>query len=181
MDPMRDMYMTSCCTASIESSFMCSSASPAYHQYHQSYAPSNCHTVGWEAYQQHCSSYPRPETAVHSPTGPPSLYPVTQSSHTSSASVGLPPYKFTTSAELPPSVASRFSQPPATMLCDEQQQIISVANQKINEEKVKVEDFHSSMRAVTSEGINTKSCIYTLTHYNLLELCMKFHCLCHIT
>ena len=149
------MYLTSCCTASIESSsYMCSSASPAYQHYHQSYAPSSCHTVGLEAYQQQCSNYhPRLETAGHSPTGPPSLYPVTQSSHTSSAPVGALPYKFTTSAELPSLVTSRFSQPPSGMLCDEQQQIISAANQKINEEKVKIEDFHSSLRAVTSEGM----------------------------
>ena len=155
MDPMRDLYLTSCCTTSVESSYMCSSASPAYHHYHQSYAPSSCHTVGLEAYQQQCSSYhPRLEPAVHSPTGPASLYPVTQSSHTSSAPLGPLPYKFTTSAELPSMATSRFSQPPSAMLCDEQQQIISAANQKIDEEKVKIEDFHSSLRAVTPEGIN---------------------------
>lgn len=150
------MYLTSGCNTSVESSsYLCSSSSPAF-QYHQSYAPlqpSGCHTVGWDAYQQ-CSSYqPRLESTVHSPTGPPSLYPVTQSSHTSSAPVGLPPYKYTTSAEMPPLVASNtFTQPPAGMLCDEQQQIISAANHKINENKVKIEDFHSSLRAVASEG-----------------------------
>lgn len=38
------------------------------------------------------------------------------------------------------------------MLCDEQQQIIT-ADHKINEEKVKLEDFHGSLRSSISEGV----------------------------
>ena len=161
MDPMRDMYLTSGCTASYESSsYLCSSSSSGYHQYHQSYAPmhpSTCHTVGWEAYQ-HCSSYrPRVEAAGHPSTCVPSLYPVSQSSHTSPAPVGIPPYKYTTSTEIPPLVAGNtFTQPPAGILCNEQQQqqIMSPTDHKIGEDKIKVEgdQFQSSLRVVTPEG-----------------------------
>ena len=156
MDPVRDMYLTSGCTASFESSsYLCSSSSPGYHQYHQSYAPmhpATCHTVGWEAYQQ-CSSYrPRLEAAAHSSTCAPSLYPVTRSSHTSSAPAGIPPYKYTTSAEIPPLVpGNTFTQPPSGILCNEQQ-IMSPTDHKIDEDKIKVEgDFHS-LGVVTPEG-----------------------------
>ena len=155
---MRDVYLTSGCTATFESSsYLCSSSSPGYHQYHQSYAPmhpTTCHTVGWEAYQQ-CSSYrPRLEAAAHSSTCSPNLYPVTRGSHTSPAPVGIPPYKYTTSAEMPPIVAGNtFTQPPAGLLCNEQQQIMSPTDHKIDEDKIKVEgDFQSSLRVVTPEG-----------------------------
>ena len=159
MDPMRDMYLTSGCTASYESSsYLCSSSSPGYHQYHQSYAPmhpATCHTVGWEAYQ-HCSSYgARVEPVVHPSTCVPTVYPVTQSSHTSPAPVGIPPYKYTTSAEIPPLVAGNtFTQPPAGIPCNEQQQqIMSPTDHKIGDDKIKVEgDFQSSLRVVTPEG-----------------------------
>lgn len=163
MDPMRDMYLTSACTAASyeSSSYLCSSSSPGYHQYHQSYAPihpATCHTVGWEAYQ-HCSSCrPSVEAGVHPSTCVPNLYPVTQSSHTSPAPVGIPPYKYTSSSEIPPLVADHtFTQPPVGILCNEQQQqqqqIMSPTDHKISEDKIKVEgDFQSSLRVLTPEG-----------------------------
>lgn len=156
MDPMRDVYLTSGCSTSVESpSYLCST-SHGYHHF-QSYAPvqpTTCHTVGWDAPYQPCSSYQPRLEPVHSPTAVPNVYPVKQGSHTSSACVGLPPYKFTSSGELPqPIVTSTFSHPPPAMLCDDQQQHgINAVDHKINDDKVKLEDFHSSLRAATSEG-----------------------------
>lgn len=85
---------------------------------------------------------------VHSPTHVHNLYPVTQSSHTSSAPVGLHP----SSADLPPS-GHTFTHPPAGIQCDEPQ-IIATAEHKIDEDKtIKPEGgFHSSFRALTAEG-----------------------------
>ena len=155
----RDMYLTSSCNSSFESSsYLCSSTSPAHHhQYHQSYAPmqpNTCHTVGWEAYQQYSSHRPRLEAAVHSSSCAPTLYHGAQGSHTSSAPVEIPPYKYTSSAEIPPPMVTgnTFTQPPAGMICNEQQ-IMSPTDHKINEEKIKMEDsFPSSLRVVTPEG-----------------------------
>jgi len=67
--------------------------------------------------------------------------------------MGLPPYKFITScsAELQPSIASNtFTHPSTGMLGDEQQ--ITGADHKVNEDKVKLEYFQSSLRTVAPEG-----------------------------
>lgn len=158
MDSTRDVYLnTSSCSGNVESSsYLCSTSSPSYYHSHQSLPPlqpDNYHTVvGWDPYQY--STYQsRPEmTAIQSPTSSPTLYPVTRSSHTSSAPMGLPPYKFTTSAELQPSIASNTFTHPSTGMLGDEQQITTGADHKINEDKVKLEDFHSSLRTVAPEG-----------------------------
>jgi len=119
----RDMYLTSSCNASFESSsYLCSSTSPAHHhQYHSSCARA--------------------------------LYHGTQSSHTSPAPVEIPPYKYTSSAEIPAPLVTgnSFTQPPAGMICNEQQ-IMSPTDHKTNDEKIKMEDSFPNLRVVTPEG-----------------------------
>ena len=156
MDPTRDVYLNTSSSGNVESSYLSSTSSPAYYHSHPSFTPlqpDTYHTVvGWDPYQ--CSTYQsRPQmAAIHSPTRSPTLYPVTQSSHTSSAPMRLPPYKFTTSAELQPSIASNTFTHPTTGMLGDEQQIITAADHKMDEDEVKLEDFQSSLRTVAPEG-----------------------------